>query len=180
MSLPLTAGSWALDPVHSVVQFSVQHLGISMIRGRFNEVSASLDVGDDLAGTSLSAEVGMGSIDTGNDDRDGHVQSSDFFNAETNPKMTFSSASIAENSDGNYSVTGTLTLNGQSNEETLAVQFAGTVDNPFDGSHRAGFTATGRIDRTAYGIDWNVPLTNGGIMLGKEVDITLDAQLLRP
>lgn len=169
-----------MDPVHSAVQFSVRHLGISTIRGRFNDASATLEVGDDLGGTSLNAHVGMGSIDTGNPDRNGHIQSSDFFNAEANPKLTFTSSAITDNGDGKYTVTGTLTMNGHSNEETLAVEFFGTEENPLDGSLRAGFAATGRISRSTYGNEWNVPLAAGGIMLGKEVDLTLDAQLVGP
>ncbi len=180
MSLPLAAGSWTIDPVHSVVQFSVRHLGISSLRGRFADVAATLEVGDDLESSALSATIGMGSIDTGNPDRDGHVRSSDFFNAEVNPQMTFTSSSIEEAGDGVYHVTGTLALNGNSQTETLTVDFFGMEDNPFDGSVRAGFEARGEIDRTAYGIDWNVPLASGGIMLGKTIGITIDAQLLAP
>lgn len=180
MSLPLSTGSWTMDGVHSVVQFSVRHLGISSIKGRFADTEATLEVGDDLAASSLTATIGMGSIDTGNPDRDGHVKSSDFFDAETNPKLTFSSTSISEGADGTYRVTGDMSLNGVSRSETLDVTFFGTEDNPLDGSVRAGFAATGRIDRTAYGIDWNVPLASGGIMLGTDVDISIDAQLVAP
>ena len=180
MSVPLTAGQWTIDPVHSVVQFSIQHLGISLIRGRFADVEAALDVGDDLASSSLSATIGMGSIDTGNPDRDAHVRGSDFFNAETNPKMTFTSSSIEVTGEGSYSVTGTLSLNGQSNTETLAVSFNGGENNPLDGSTRSGFLATGEIDRTTYGIDWNVPLPSGSLMLGAQVGISIDAQLVGP
>lgn len=180
MALPLPSGTWTMDPVHSVVQFSVRHLGISSIRGSFAEAEASLDVGDDLSATALSATIGMGSIKTGNADRDGHVTSSDIFNAEANPKMTFRSNAISDGGDGGYEVAGDMTINGVTRPETLAVTFFGTEDNPLDGSVRAGFAASGRIDRTAYGIDWNVPLASGGIMLGKEVDISIDAQLVAP
>lgn len=180
MSIPLTAGQWTIDPVHSVVQFSIQHLGISLIRGRFAEVEATLDVGADLASSSLGATIGMGSIDTGNPDRDAHVKSSDFFSAEVNPKMTFASSAIEQTGEGSYSVTGELSLNGQTNSETLAVSFNGGENNPLDGSVRSGFSATGQIDRTAYGIDWNVPLSSGGVMLGTDVGITIDAQLVGP
>ena len=180
MSLPLAAGSWIIDPVHSAVQFSVKHLGISTLRGRFADVAASVEVGDDLGSSSLAATIGMGSIDTGNADRDGHVRSSDFFNAEVNPKMSFTSAKIEQKEDGSYQVSGPLSLNGVSKDTTLDVMFFGTEDNPFDGSHRAGFAATGQIDRTDFGIEWNVPLPSGGVMLGKKVDISIDAQFLAP
>ena len=180
MSLPLATGTWSLDPVHSVVQFSIRHLGISSIRGRFAEVESTLDVGDDLGSSQLSATIGMGSIETGNADRDGHVRSSDIFDAEANPQMTFRSSEIVAGADGAYKVTGELGMHGHTNTETLDVTFFGTEDNPLDGSVRAGFLAVGKIDRTAYGIEWNVPLNSGGFMLGKEVDLTIDAQLVGP
>lgn len=180
MSLPLTSGAWTLDPVHSVVQFSIRHLGISSIKGRFTDAEATLVVGQDLATSSLSATIGMGSIDTGNPDRDGHVRSSDIFNAEANPQMTFTSTEIVPAGDAGYTVTGDLSLHGVTRSETLTVTFFGTEDNPLDSSVRAGFSALGSIDRTAYGIDWNVPLSSGGIMLGKQVEILIDAQLVAP
>ena len=180
MSLPLSTGTWGVDPVHSTVQFSIRHLGISSIRGRFTDVDASVDVGDDLSSSSLSATIGMGSIDTGNADRDGHVTSSDIFDAEANPKMTFTSTSISSSGDNDYQVTGDMTMHGVTRSETLEVTFFGTEDNPLDGSVRAGFVATGSIDRTDYGIDWNVPLAAGGFMLGTDVAITIDAQLVGP
>lgn len=180
MTLPLHSGTWTLDPVHSHVAFSVRHLGISTLRGRFAETAATLDVGEQLNECSLTAEVEMASIETGNSDRDAHVRSSDFFNAETKPKMTFQSTSMQDMGENRFRVTGTLTLNDQSREEMLDVIFFGTEKNPLDGSTRAGFEARGRIDRTNYGINWNVPLEAGGLMLGTEIFITLNAQLVGP
>ena len=180
MALPLAAGAWTMDPAHSVVGFSVRHLGISSIRGRFVEASASLVVGPDLADTSLTAEVEMASVSTGNEGRDGHLQSTDIFNVERQPKMTFSSTAITEVGDGRYRMVGDLSLNGATNTETLEVEFFGTETNPMDSSVRAGFAATGAIDRTRYGIDWNVPMPGGGAMLATDIEITLDAQLVGP
>ena len=180
MALPLTSGDWTMDPAHSVVGFSVRHLGISTIRGRFGDASATLRVGDDLASTSLNAEVDMSSVSTGNEGRDGHLQSTEIFDVESQPKMSFASTSIAEAGDGRYRVTGDLTLNGTTNAETLDVEFFGTETNPMDSSTRAGFAATGKVDRTRYGIDWNVPMPGGGAMLGNDIAVTLDAQLIGP
>lgn len=180
MALPLSNGDWTMDPAHSVVGFSVRHLGISTIRGRFTDASATLSVGDDLAGTTLSAEVEMASVSTGNEGRDGHLQSTEIFNVESQPKMTFVSTSIAEAAGGRYQVTGDLTLNGTTRSETLDVEFFGTETNPMDSSSRAGFAAQGTVDRTAYGIDWNVPMPGGGAMLANDIAITLDAQLVGP
>ncbi len=180
MTTPLASGDWTMDPAHSVVGFSVRHLGISLIRGRFTDASATLTVGDDLAATSLSAEIEMASVTTGNEGRDGHLQSTEIFNVEAQPKMGFRSTSISEAGDGRYRVTGDLTLNGTTGSETLDVEFFGSETNPMDQSVRAGFAATGAIDRTAYGIDWNVPMPAGGGMLATTIDITLDAQLVGP
>ncbi|MGI9616105.1 MAG: YceI family protein [Acidimicrobiales bacterium] len=180
MSLPIAAGDWALDPAHSVVSFRVRHLGISTVRGRFGQVEAMLTVGDDLARTSLSATVDMSSVDTGNADRDGHLRSTDIFDAESNPAMVFRSTAIDDAGDGAFRVTGDLTINGHTQSETFDARFAGTETFPMDGSTRAGFEASATIDRSAYGIDFNVPLASGGAMLSNDVDIALDAQLVGP
>lgn len=180
MSLPLTSGTWSLDPAHSVVEFSVRHLGISLIRGRFTDVSATLDVGGELDGSVLSAEVAMASVTTGDENRDGHLRSTEIFDVETQPKMGFTSTAITTAGGGRYQVTGDMTINGTTNSETLEVHFGGTEGNPLDGSTRAGFSATGSIDRATYGIDWNVPLPGGGAMLSNTIDLTLDAQLIAP
>lgn len=180
MALPLSKGDWTMDPAHSVVGFSVRHLGISTIRGRFTDASATLSVGDDLASTALSAEIEMASVSTGNEGRDGHLQSTDIFNVESQPKMSFASTSITEAAGGGYQVTGNLTLNGTTHPETLDVEFFGTETNPMDSSSRAGFAASGKVDRTKYGIDWNVPMPGGGAMLANDIAVTLDAQLVGP
>lgn len=180
MTLPLASGTWTLDPVHSNVAFAVRHLGISTLRGRFGQTGATLEVGEKLDDCRLAADIDLSSIDTGNPDRDGHVRSSDFFSVETRPKMTFRSTGIEELGDNRYRLNGILTLNGHAQDETLEAEFFGTEKNPLDGTTRAGFEATGRIDRTAYGINWNVPLEAGGLMLGTNIDITLNAQLVGP
>lgn len=180
MALPLANGTWTLDPAHSVVEFAVRHLGISTVRGRFGTVEAALVVGDDLSSSSLSAEIDMSSVDTGNPDRDAHLQGTDFFNVETQPKMTFSSTELSQSADGSYEVTGEVTINGHTQSETLSGRFFGTETFPMDGSIRAGFEMGGTIDRTAYGIAFNVPLSSGGVMLSDEVEITLHAQLVGP
>ncbi len=180
MSLPLTSGAWSLDPAHSVVEFTVRHLGISLIRGRFTDLSATLDVGSDLGGSVLSAEVAMASVTTGDENRDGHLRSTEIFNVESQPKMGFTSTAITDAGDGRYQVVGDMSINGSTNIETLEVQFGGTENNPLDSSTRAGFSASASIDRSAYGIDWNVPLPGGGSMLSNTIDLTLDAQLVAP
>lgn len=180
MALPVQQGEWSMDIAHSAVGFSVAHLGITTVRGRFTEGSATLVVGEDLASSSLSAEIAMASVDTGNADRDGHLRSTDIFNVESQPVMTFRSTAIAEAGDGAYQVIGDMTINGHTQSETLAVSFVGTEVFPMDQSNRAGFSAAGTIDKTAYGIDFNVPLSAGGFMLSDTIDITIDTQLVGP
>ncbi|MGH1488828.1 MAG: YceI family protein [Acidimicrobiales bacterium] len=178
MALPVQQGEWTLDMAHSTIGFAVAHLGITTVRGRFTAGSAKLAVGADLASSSLTTEIAMASVDTGNSDRDGHLRSTDVFNVETQPTMAFQSTSISETGDGSYQVTGDMTINGQTKPETLSVTFSGTEVFPMDGSSRAGFSASGTIDKTAYGIEFNVPLAAGGFMLSDNIEVTIDAQLV--
>ncbi|MGI9595358.1 MAG: YceI family protein [Acidimicrobiales bacterium] len=180
MALPIEGGQWSLDPAHSAIEFAVRHLGISTVRGRFTEAAATLVVGEALDSSSLSAEIQMASVSTGNTDRDGHLQSTDIFNVETQPTMSFQSSSITETGSGAYRVSGDMTINGRTNTESFDATFFGTETFPMDGSTRAGFEATGQIDKTDYGIDFNVPLTEGGFMLSDKIDVTIHAQLVAP
>ncbi len=180
MSLPLRPGTWTLDPVHCTVEFTARHLGISKVRGRFHTFDAIVVVGDDLASTSLSADVDLSSVDTNNADRDAHLRNSDFFDVDHHPQMTFRSSRIEETGDGRYGITGELTINGHTRTETLDVTFHGTEVFPGDGSLHAGFEATGSINRKHYGVDFNVPLGAGGFVIADRIGIELDIQLLAP
>jgi polyisoprenoid-binding protein YceI len=178
-TLPLSAGTWTADPSHTTVGFVVRHLGLSKVRGRFDGVSAQLVVGDDLASSSVSAEIEMGTVKTGNADRDAHLTSSDFFNAELNPTMTFVSTGI--NGEGEeFTLTGNLTINGITKPVELAVEFFGTSVFPMDQSTRAGFNATGSISRKDFGIEFNVPLGGNKVMISDKVALDLDVQLIAP
>jgi polyisoprenoid-binding protein YceI len=178
-TLPLAAGPWVADPAHTTVGFVVRHLGLSKVRGRFDGVSAQLVVGDDLASSSVSAEIQMGTVTTGNTDRDAHLTSSDFFNAETNPTMTFVSTSITGEGE-EYTMTGDLTINGITRQVELDVEFFGTSVFPMDQSTRAGFSATGTLSRKEFGIEFNVPLGGDKVMIADKVALELDVQLIAP
>ncbi|BAN00481.1 YceI family protein [Ilumatobacter coccineus] len=178
-NLPLTAGTWTIDPAHTTVGFTVRHLGLSKVRGRFDDVSGALVVGDDLASSTVSTEIGLASVATGNTDRDGHLQSSDFFNTETNPKMTFTSTAITGDGE-NYTMTGDLTLNGHTQPVELDVEFFGTSPNPADQSTRAGFSATGSLSRKDFGIEFNMPLGGDKVMISDNVALELDVQVVAP
>lgn len=178
-SLPLAVGTWNIDAAHTTVGFTVRHLGLSKVRGRFDDVTGSVSVGDELTDTSVSAEIGLASVATGNSDRDGHLRSSDFFNADTDPKMTFVSTSISGSGE-NYTMIGELTLNGITKPVELDVEFFGTSQNPADQSVHAGFSATGTLSRKDYGIEFNVPLGGDKVMISDKVALDLDVQIVAP
>ena len=177
--LPLAAGTWAADPSHTTVGFVVRHLGLSKVRGRFDSMTAQLVVGDDLAGSSVIAEIEMGTVKTGNADRDAHLASSDFFNAETNPTMTFRSTSLAGEGE-EFTMVGDLTINGVTKQVELEVEFFGTSVFPSDQSTRAGFSATGTISRKDFGINFNAPVGVDKVMISDKVTLDLDVQLVAP
>ena len=178
-TLPLAAGTWTADPSHTTVGFVVRHLGLSKVRGRFDGVTAQLVVGDDLASSSVSAEIEMATVKTGNADRDAHLASSDFFNAETSPTMMFRSTSISGEGE-EYSMVGDLTINGVTKRVELDVEFFGTSVFPADQSTRAGFSATGTISRKDFGIDFNAPIGADKVMISDKVALDLDVQLVGP
>jgi polyisoprenoid-binding protein YceI len=176
--LPLDRGTWVLDRTHSTVDFSVRHMAISKVRGTFHGVDAELVVGESVADSWLRATVALASIDTGNTMRDDHLRPTDFFSVATHPTMTFVSRTIVPVADGAFELVGDLTLNGVVREQRFAVQFLGTAVFPFDGSSHAGFTATGTLSRKAFGIDFNVPLGAGGVVIADAIEIVLDVQLM--
>lgn len=178
-TLPLETGSWNLDVNHSGVDFSVRHLGLSNVRGRFDTFDAGLVVGETLADTKVTADIDMASVDTNQPDRDAHLQSTDFFKADEHPTMTFRSTEITgEGSD--YEMTGDLTINGITNSVTFEVEFNGSEVHPGDGLVHAGFSATGEIRRNEFGIDFNMPLGMGKLALGEKVKVELELQFTAP
>lgn len=179
-SLPLTAGTWQIDPNHSSVHFKVRHLGLTNVRGRFNGIDASLDVGESLTATKFGATIDIATIDTNQPDRDAHLRSTDFFSADSNPTMTFASTGITDAGDGEYRAAGDLTINGVTRPVTLDVEFTGVMVHPGDGLEHAGFIATTKIARDDFGIDFNMPLGVDKVALGKKVDIEIDIQFALP
>ena len=179
-SLPLTAGSWTVDTAHSSVEFTVRHLGLSKVRGRFRDFTAELAPPCPLDTVGLRAEIALASVDTDNADRDAHLRSTDFFDTENNPQMVFVSRTIADRGDGSYGLAGELTLNGVTRPVELDVEFNGTEDYPLDGSVHAGFSATGVLSRKAFGIEFDVPLGADKVAIGDKVNLDLEIQFVRP
>jgi polyisoprenoid-binding protein YceI len=178
-TLPLTQGAWALDRNHSGVFFVVRHLGLSNVRGRFDAFDATLEVGSDLDSVSVSAEVELSSVDTNNVDRDAHLRGTDFFDTEKNTLMTFRSTSITGHGE-NYELAGDLTIAGVTKPVTFDVEFNGSEIFPGDQSTHAGFSATGQIKRSDYGIDFGIIPGAEKLMLGDKVKIELDLQFVAP
>ncbi len=178
-NLPLTSGRWTIDPVHTDVGFTVRHLGLAKVRGRFGDVSGSVEISDDVHATRVEADIALDSVATGNADRDGHLLSSDFFNAEANPTMKFRSTSVTGQEE-DYTLAGELTINGVTRPVELDVEFFGTTELPTDQTTRAGFTATGELSRKDFGIEFNMPLGGDKVMISDKVILELDVQLVSP
>jgi polyisoprenoid-binding protein YceI len=174
-TLPLRAGTWALDTNHSTVGFAIRHLGVAKVRGRFTDFETDIVVGDTLENTSITATVQLASVDTGNSDRDAHVQAEDLLHVAQRPTMTFRSTRVSGEGD-DWSVEGELTIGDVTKPLTLAVEFGGVEEFPGGGPRHAGFEATGEIRRTDFGIAPQFPAA----MLGDVVKIQLDLELLEP
>jgi polyisoprenoid-binding protein YceI len=173
LRLPIAPGTYAIDSVHSQLSFAVQHLDISSVRGTFDRYSGALFVGESLAETVVVIEAEMGSINSGNALRDEHVQGNDYLAVDDHPQMLFRSTSITP-SGNDYSMTGDLTIRGVTLPLTLHVVYNGSGIFPVDGSTHHGFTATGTISRSAFGVSTGAPVVSD------EVRLTLDVQFVEP
>lgn len=172
----MTKTKWALDPAHSSVDFSVRHMMIANVKGTFNKFDAAIDADPaDLTTASIEFTVDTASVDTRNQDRDGHLVSADFFDVENHPKMTFVATNIEKTDDGEYNASGNLTLRGVTKPETFAVTFEGQGKDPW-GNEKVGFSAQGTINRSDYGLVWNAALETGGVLVGDKVKINLQLQ----
>ena len=176
-SLALTPGRWAMDPNHSAITFSIRHLGLSKIRGRFRVFDVSLDIGPSATEFEVEASIDLASIDTGRPRRDAHLRTADFFHVDQHPRMTFRSTRI-EPVGGRYTMTGALTLKGVTRAVTLEVQSDGLAASP-DGRTRFGLSATGELRRSD--LDFGLkPLGLDRLILGDKIAFVLDVQFVRP
>ncbi|WP_181347978.1 YceI family protein [Thalassobacillus sp. CUG 92003] len=159
-----------LDKVHSSLDFQIKHMMVSKAKGEFKDFDVDFK-GDlnNLSEASVTVTIPVTSINTGNEDRDNHLRSGDFFEAEKYPNMVFESKSIKKKSDDEFEVTGDFTVKGVTNEETFTVEYNGTAKSPLDNSMVAGFDVSGTINREAYGMTYNAALETGGVLLGKDV-----------
>jgi len=168
--------TWALDTAHSSIAFSVRHMVVAKVRGRFATWSGSLDLDPaDLTRSQVTVEIDAGSIDTGNAQRDGHLKSADFFDVERFPSVRFASRRVEDAGSGELRVVGDLTLHGVTREVALRVERGGQAKDPW-GNQRLGFSATTSILRSDFGLTYNQALETGGVLVGDKIDIEIDVQ----
>jgi polyisoprenoid-binding protein YceI len=177
---PVALSTWKIDPVHSAAEFRVRHLMISNVRGHFTGVSGSLTWNEaDPARSEVEASIDAASIDTRDPQRDTHLKSADFFDVEKFPALTFRSSRVIRRSDGTLSVSGPLTIHGVTQEAEFAVEGpTPPVKDPW-GNERIGITASTKINRSSYGLNFNAALETGGVMVGEEVAISLELEFVK-
>jgi polyisoprenoid-binding protein YceI len=171
--------SWQVDYAHSEVQFSVKHMMISTVRGRFEKFNANVDFNEqEPTRSSVEVQIEAASINTKEAQRDGHLKSPDFLDVANHPYLTFKSKHIEKVGDHRGRVTGDLTIRGISKEVVLDVEYAGQVKSPW-GHTSAGFSATTKINRSDWGLNWNQALEAGGWLVGNEVTINIELELIK-
>ena len=167
------AGTWTIDPVHTDVSFSVRHIMVSKVRGRFATFEGEIVTGENPLDSTVNATVDLRSIDTNNEQRDDHIRSSDFFDVETHPAMTFHSTGVSADGDG-FIVEGDLSLHGVTRRVPLHLELNGFGKDPYGGT-RAGFSARGEINRNDFGVSFNAPVP-GGVMISERIQIEIEAE----
>jgi polyisoprenoid-binding protein YceI len=170
------AGTWSIDPVHSEVAFLVRHMMVSKVRGRFDKFEGAIVTAPDPLQSAVTATVDLSSVNTGNETRDSHIRSADFFEVESHPTMTFRSTGLRPDGE-NYFLDGDLTIRGVTRPVTLRLEVNGFGPDPYGGT-RAGFSATGEIDRRDWGVSWNgaIPGSNSSVVISDKVTISLEIE----
>jgi polyisoprenoid-binding protein YceI len=170
------AGTWAIDPVHSEVGFTIRHFGVSKVRGRFDKFEGTIVTADDPSASTVNASIDVNSINTNQEQRDAHIRSGDFFDVENHPTMNFVSTGIKQDG-GEYVLEGDLTIRGVTKPVRLALELNGFGPDPYGGT-RVGFSATGEINRHDFGVSFNGPIPGvpGGVILSDKVTISLEIE----
>jgi polyisoprenoid-binding protein YceI len=172
--------TWNLDPVHSAAEFNVKHMMISNVKGRFAIVSGVLNLDEtDVTRSSVTATIDAASIDTRDAQRDAHLKSPDFFDVEQFPTLTFKSTAVERAGDGELKVTGELTIHGVTRKVAFDVEGPTAPGKDPWGNTRIGLSATTKINRKEFGLNWNAALETGGILVGDNVTLTLDVQFIK-
>jgi polyisoprenoid-binding protein YceI len=176
VALP-AAGTYVLDPTHTRIGFVARHLMVTKVRGSFTQFEGSITVGDDVTSSTAEATIRTASIDTGTPDRDGHLRSGDFFDADTYPEITFVSTKVERDGD-DWVVTGDLTIKGVSKPVTIGFESTGSARDPF-GNLRVGFEGSTSINRKDWGLTWNAALETGGVLVSEKIKLDFDISAIR-
>jgi polyisoprenoid-binding protein YceI len=175
----MTTTKWVLDPTHSEIGFKIKHLMITNVSGTFNKFEVTADTsGDDFANAKIAAKIDVASINTNNAQRDEHLRTADFFEVDKYPHINFKSTGVERVDDGTYNLYGNLTIRETAKPVKLALEYSGTTKDPW-GNTKAGFSLTGKINRNDFGITFNAVLETGGVMLGEELKIAGEIQLVK-
>ena len=170
---------WAIDPSHSKIGFKVKHLMISNVLGNFREFEGHVTTdGDDFSTAAISISLNSASIDTEMTDRDTHLKSADFFDAGNYPKITFNGSGLKDLGNDIYELTGSLVIKGVKKPVVLSVEYGGLMTDPW-GNVKAGFSITGKMNRKEWGLNWNAVLEAGGVLVGEELKIIGDVELIK-
>ena len=172
------AGSYGIDASHSEVGFAVRHVMVSKTKGRFSDFAGTVEIADNPFESSVFVTIQTASIDTRDEQRDGHLRSGDFFDVEAWPTMTYVSRSVREAGKGSYVVDGDLTIKGVTQSVPLELTFEGGAADPWGGV-RIGFSAKAELDRESFGLTWNQALETGGVLVGKKVTIEIEAEAVK-
>ena len=173
----IPAGTWNIDPTHSTVGFVARHLVISKVRGSFRSFSGAIIISDQQLDSSVSVSIDMGSVDTADESRDGHIKGEDFFDVAKFPTMTFTSTKVTQEGE-DFEIAGDLTIKGVTRAVILELEFNGVSKDPWGGT-RAGFSAETEINRKDFGLEWNVVMETGGVLVGEKIKIELDIQAVQ-
>jgi polyisoprenoid-binding protein YceI len=174
----LTPGTWNIDVSHSTVGFTARHLMVTKVRGRFTSFSGTVTVADDPLQSKVDASVDIASVSTGDEGRDAHLTTGDFFEIEKYPTMQFVSTGIVPKGGDDYVMNGDLTIKGVTKPVAFELEFDGVATDPW-GNTKAGFSASTDVNRKDFGLDWNVALETGGVLVGDKIKIELDIQAVK-
>ncbi|MFN5183918.1 MAG: YceI family protein [Bacteroidota bacterium] len=170
---------WSLDPIHSEINFKVKHMMIANVSGSFNKFNASAETeGNDFTKAKINFNAEVNSIDTNNEQRDGHLRSPEFFDAEKFPHIKFESTSVEKKNEEEFTLNGNLTVKDVTKPISLKMNFGGIGKDPY-GNTKAGFTVEGKINRKDFGLSWNAPLETGGVLVGEDLKIQSEIQMLK-
>jgi len=179
LSLPdLQTGVWNVDPGHSTVGFVARHLMVSKVRGRFGTFTGTITIGDDVLESKLEATADIASVSTGDESRDAHLRSADFFDADNYPTMTLVSTGLEPRGDDEFVLHTELTIRGITRPVDFDLEFDGVSQDPWGGT-RAGFTARAEVSRRQWGLEWNMALDTGGVLVSDKVTIELEIEAVK-